>query len=244
MPPSVRLGPITWVPQLRSAPGDPWAHRKGEPRPLALGWSLYLLSAAGLTVLRVRSLTAPSAEQFAEAARGLLLMVLVGVSILWPMVRLSQEAPRKINRSLAVDLCVILVPAQAVIWPLPVLTHWPFSVAGGLALAVASWGVLSAGVLSAAFRWSDTLPRWGWMVVAIAPWLTALGVLVFQGAAGGGGAPGCLSPGTAAWALTYAPSGLPPVMQSWEWVLTAAAGAAGVVVWFLAGAVARRSSRG
>lgn len=205
---------------------------------------MYLLSGAALTVLRVRSLTAPSAEQFAEAARGMMLMVLVGVSILWPMVRLSQEAPRKINRSLAVDLCVMLAPAQAVIWPVPVLTHWPFSVAGGLALAAASWSVLSAGVLSAAFRWSGALPRWGWMIVAIAPSLAGPVLLVLGGRLGENGVVSCISPLTAPWALTHSPSGLAPVMQTWEWAAAAAAGAAGVVVWFLAGAFARRSSRG
>ena len=55
------------------------------------------------------------ASKVAAIARIMLEVVTVGIVVLWPMVRLSQEAPKRPVRALLLDSSVILVPAQAVL---------------------------------------------------------------------------------------------------------------------------------
>lgn len=248
-PPSsvLRLGPVAWVPGLRTSANDPWAHRKGEPRPLALLWSLYLMVSALATLLRVRSLTLPTTAQFAFGCRSMVLMVLLGVAVLWPMLRLSQQSPSRPNRSLAADLIVLLTPVQAVVWPMTLLTHWPMEVAAGLMGAVVSWATMSAGVLAWAYVEAGPGRRWAWMAACL-----ALGALV-PVLCWAIPAPiaqeleptlALASPHTVAWGLTAAPNGLAPVMQPMEWVWTLAPGMAGVVLWIGASRFAGRRGGG
>lgn len=225
---------MTWVPGLRATPNDPWAHRKGEPRPLALLWSLYLMASALVTLLRVRSLTMPTTEQFAFGCRSMVLMVMIGVAVLWPMVRLSQQFPRRRNLSLLADLVVLLIPVQAVVWPMPLLTHWPLEVAAGVVVTIGSWAFLSAGVLSLAYGVGESVPRWWWMVGCVAVAIAAPAADLWIRGLGGGPTASMValwSPLTAVWGLASAPSGLMPVMQSWEWAFSLIPGAAGGLMW-------------
>ena len=42
---------MVWVPEWKSrGKADPWAHRKGEPRPLALLWTIYIMVSAAVTI--------------------------------------------------------------------------------------------------------------------------------------------------------------------------------------------------
>lgn len=245
--PGVRIGPMTWVPGLRARPGDPWAHRKGEPRPLALLWSMYLMVSALLTLLGVRSLTMPTTEQFVFGCRGMLLMTLVGVSVLWPMVRLSQQRPDKPGRSLLADLAVLLAPVQAVIWPMPLLTHWSWSITAALMLAVASWAVFAAGWLRIGYQSSAPSMRWMCMSAIAFITLAAPGARIWLPASLSDQlwpAIRILSPITAAWGLTDAPSGLSPVMQPWEWLATMIPGLFGMGLWIIAGRLAPEGEGG
>lgn len=229
----LRLGPVTWVPGWRATPNDPWAHRKGEPRPLALLWSLYLMASAVLTLLRVRSLTMPTTQQFEFGCRSMVLMSLIGVAILWPMVRLSQRAPARVGRALAADLVVLLAPVQAVVWPMGLLTHWPIEVIAALVAALASWALLATGMLAWALG-GEGASRWGWMVLVTLASVAAPGVLAFWPAPMDANVRSglmSLSPLTAAWSLTGAPSGLVPLMQPREWVLLALPGMLGSLMW-------------
>jgi hypothetical protein len=201
---------------------------------------MYLMVSALVTLLRVRSLTMPTVSQFGEGCRGMLLMTLVGAAVLWPMVRLSQARPERIGRSLAGDLVVLLVPMQAVIWPMPLLTRWSFEVTGAVAVCAASWTVLAAGVLACAYRAGDGARRWPWMALLSAGATVGPLARAWIGEASERGidALRLASPVTGAWALTGAPSGLAPVMQWSEWVLALAPGAAGSGLWALAGRLA------
>lgn len=243
----MQIGRVTWVPQLRTSANDPWAHRKGEPRPLALLWSFYLMASALVTLLRVRSLTMPTTEQFAFGCRSMVLMVLVGVALLWPMVRLSQQFPKRANRSLLADLVVLLIPVQAVVWPMGLLTHWSIEITGAMAASISAWALMSAGFLACAFSRGNSPPRWQWMSLMALIALASPAVLVLW--------PGTISPVvramlmqgsplTVGWALTSAPSGLAPIMQAWEWCLALAPGAAGLVLWGLALRFAPREEAG
>lgn len=238
---------MTWVPGLRATADDPWAHRKGEPRPLALLWSLYLMASALVTLLRVRSLTMPTTEQFAFGCRSMVLMVMIGVAVLWPMVRLSQQFPKRRNLSLLADLVVLLIPVQAVVWPMPLLTHWPISVTAAVVASIVSWSMFSAGVLALAYTFSAAVPRWWWMGACVLCALAAPAIELWTRGLGAGstGSEGALgSPLTAVWGLTSAPSGLTPVMQRWEWALSLMPGAIGGLMWAAASRFAPMAEAG
>ncbi len=81
----------------------------------------------------------------------MLVVVIFGMSILWPMVRFSQTIPRpSIVAASLRDLIVMLIPAQAVIWPqrLIVLGGWSTEVVLALSLHIAAWGLVLAGIVS------------------------------------------------------------------------------------------------
>ncbi len=157
---------------------DPFAARRAEPRLFAFFWTVYLLAAVlGAVWWLARSPTGgPSA--FSPAARTMLVIIAVGVVILWPMTRLSQLAPpRPVVRATALDLVVMLGPAQLVIWPLVFLADWPVPVVAALCAQLAGWGALIGGVVALALvRRSQTgglargtlRPGLAWMILIVA----------------------------------------------------------------------------
>src|SRR3954462_11462228 len=144
-----------------TAPPDPWAHRRGEPRTFAAMWLLFLFAATILSVGAVGLFGLVSTDVYRPAARVMLEIVTVGIVVLWPMVRLSQEAPRFPLRALLGDCLVILAPTQAVIWPqaLSWMAGWPTQVVGIAAALVTGWGAIIAGLLALYFACTRTAAR-------------------------------------------------------------------------------------
>jgi hypothetical protein len=175
---------------------DPWAHRRGEPRTFAAIWLLFLFASTILSVGAVGifgMMTRDGYDVYRPAARIMLEAVTVGVVILWPMVRLSQQAPERPFKAMAMDALVVLGPAQAVIWPqaLSWMAGWPLEVVGMAAGLLTGWGVLVAGLLAFYFGKCGVprgesraheqafVPRWAMMalivlLVGIGPVLVAL----------------------------------------------------------------------
>ena len=131
------LGPMTFVPELRVVGShDPWAHRKGEPRVFALLWAMYLLIAAVLTVFSVRALGYPRTSQFVFGGLSMLTVAMVGIMLLWPALRLGQATPERPTTAALFDLAVVLLPVHAIVWPLSMLTGWPWTVTVGILLMI------------------------------------------------------------------------------------------------------------
>lgn len=144
--------------QRGTARRDRWAHRRAEPRTLAFLWAVYIL-AAGAVTLGVTIAHGPWAlldqRVYQHAGRTMLLLVAIGLSILWPMVRLSQAVPlREPARSAACkDLLVLLIPAQAVLWAQAVArSGWGLDVIAAMALALLAFPLLLGGVLALLLR--------------------------------------------------------------------------------------------
>ncbi|MCA9276818.1 MAG: hypothetical protein KDA29_12385 [Phycisphaerales bacterium] len=164
-----------------------WSHRRGEPRVFALIWMLYLMGAMLVMFMQLNRSHTISYEIVRPAARVMLLIVVIGFSVLWPMLRLSQHHPRRGHVWFALrDAIVLFVPLQAILWPLAtgVLTHWPVPVVAAMSLLCGSWMLLIAGVLALAMRsiaYNDTpTMRCIWMgliilVVVGAPMIGATG---------------------------------------------------------------------
>jgi hypothetical protein len=237
-----RLGPMVFVPELRKRKGDPWAHRKAEPRFFALYWSLYLMVAALLTIFAVRSVGMPSRVQFTFGCQAMVFLAVIGACVLFPMTRLSQYRPRNPLRALIVDMLIVVLPIAAVIVPMPMLTNWPLPIAGALILLVVSWTTLTTAPVYWALRDPDQTPATRGLAmlailcaIGLGPLLTVLagwmGLVppATPAAPGGGGGVGGLggglfayaSPFTAAPAITASPPNMRAALSAFEWLLIA-----------------------
>lgn len=234
------------------APRDRWAHRRAEPRVFVLVWTSYLFAATLLALAAVSASSVLSPDVYRPAARLLIVTVAAGVVLLWPMIRLSQLLPPAGGLRPALrDAVIVILPAQAVIWPQWSLAGFPLSAIACSAAWVAAWGVFVGAILAHALT---TRPEPGrdarlgpaagaaWMLVFIA--LAAggsTGVLVDPSAAAG------LTPaGARAWWMLSPITGVLEILadRSWtgaparaapgHWIATAIVAGASLPAWLIA----------
>lgn len=243
------------------ATADPWAHRRAEPRLFAFLWSVYVLAAVMGSILWVARLpegAAAEASAYSPAARTMLVVIAAGITVLWPMTRLSQAAPERdpVASTLA-DLLVVQMPVQMVIWPMALLARWPAGVVAAIALLFLAWGLVAGGLVAVAFASGgrgrrggrgDGAPGGGaraaWMVVCVlavgaAP---ALGLLATgatgEPASGRGGWWAMASPFTAIYAVSGRGwSGPTAAVGAAQWVGMWVTACVGVGLWVAAAVV-------
>ena len=140
-----------WLPPKPARGPDPWAHRRGEPRVFALGWTIYILAATTLCFAPLAFSLGmdPLASRF--AGRMLLITLAAGIAILWPVVRLSQARPA-CGGLLASwqDIVVIFIPLQAALWPLALVTEWSLGTLAAVDALLFAWAWTIGGVLGLA----------------------------------------------------------------------------------------------
>lgn len=125
-----------------------WSHRRGEPRGLALAWSVYLMLVTLGSLGSALSLGRFEPDVYRPAARILMALVMVGVVLLWPMLRLTQaSAFRSPGSSVVRDLVVVLLPAMTLVWPQVILADWPVEVVGALSALLVAWSLIAGSVL-------------------------------------------------------------------------------------------------
>ncbi|TVQ75378.1 MAG: hypothetical protein EA380_11090 [Phycisphaeraceae bacterium] len=228
----MRIGPMVFVPEFRTTPGyDPWAHRKGEPRILALFWAVFLMGGAMITIFGARSIGIPTNAQYRYGCMAMCLLAGVGVAVLWPMVRLSQRPPIRPTRAALQDFVALMIPLQAVIWPMPLLTAWPYEVIGAIMLSLVSWGLLSCGVIAWGTGSQSGAVRTLWMGLVLL--LVGLGPVIWMLNAG---LPGPQLPEW--WAVTSilttpssvvsSPGNLTPRVMPSEWLVMSIPGIGGL----------------
>ncbi len=128
-----------------------WSHRKGEPRVFALLWMIYLLLATAMMFASLASGYTVAPRISRPITREMLVVVIFGMAVLWPLVRLSQTiAPPSVVASSVRDMIVILIPLQAILWPVQfiVLGGWSFDVVLALSAHFAAWALVIAGLIS------------------------------------------------------------------------------------------------
>lgn len=89
-----------------------------------------------------------SAESFRLSARTALMLVMVGISLLWPMTRLCQARPDKPVSSTIKDGLILALPAQAIVWPQLWLSRWPLEVVAALSASLLVWTGAIGAILS------------------------------------------------------------------------------------------------
>ena len=114
-------------------------------RVIVLGWCLWLI---GSWVVALWSGSAT------PAARWMLLSTTVGLTALWPIVRLSLEAPSSLApvRVVAVEWLALAGILQAVVWPLALTAGWEASQTLWIDGAVLAWSLVTASIVALALR--------------------------------------------------------------------------------------------
>lgn len=240
-------------PRPRARRPDPWAHRRGEPRIFAFLWTVFLFSATAATFLAALSSGQATPDVMRPATRALFAIVAMGIVILWPMVRLSQTPDRHPLAGCTQDLVVMLVPAQAVIWPqwLGWLGRWSLDVVGSVSLLLGAWGLLAGGLLALAQagRWRAIArgepARGGW---SGAGWMLFFMLLGLAGTLGALGpeAPGSVSPVRIGWMFSPITgvyeltrdrswTGMSAAVRPGHWWAISITAAAGLPGWIAAG---------
>lgn len=149
---------------------DHLEHRRAEPRQFVVLWTIFLLFASVLSLGSTGFLGILHADIYRPAARTLLAIAGAGIAVLWPMVRLSQEAPSRPRVAFAFDAAVVVLPALAVVFAqtLPWMAGWSVEVGAVISLVFIAWAVLVAGALAWYFtRLQEAAPRWAWMLVVL-----------------------------------------------------------------------------
>ncbi|MFA6044023.1 MAG: hypothetical protein WC718_03475 [Phycisphaerales bacterium] len=129
---------------------DPWAHRRGEPRTFAALWIILLFMAAVVSIGSAGATGLVSIDVYRAGARIMLCIIGASLGLIWPMVRLSQEAPDSPRRSMAQDIFVVAAPLQAMTWPqcLPWMAAYPIPPIAALSANFLAWTILIAGLLA------------------------------------------------------------------------------------------------
>jgi len=242
---------------------DPWAHRRGEPRLFAFLWSLFLFAATLTTFGGAAAGGVLSHDTLRPAARTLMVIIATGLSLAWPLVRLSQVRDSKPLLGSLQDALVILVPLHAVVWPQVLwwLAHWSPRIVAALAGMLSAWTFLIAGLivlaqLSTQPSSMTTLPqpiraRNTWMLFFLILALVGALPALFETTQRIGdvippafNAAWMTSPITAALEITRdrSWSGRPAAITASHWVSIAILAAIAGLVWVLAGIRSRRYS--
>lgn len=122
--------------------------RPVPPRGLLLLASLWL----GISWLLLIGPRPPVQAQSASYTPGVRLMALsmaAGLSIAWPLLRLSGPMRPKPALQALLDLVVLLCLVQVVLWPLRLVTPWPPGRAAAIDLCLAGWGLATAAIVAA-----------------------------------------------------------------------------------------------
>ena len=126
-----------------------WSHRRGEPRVFVLLWTIYLMFCAAAMFARSGGMVAFDPVAFRPSARMGLLMMMVGVGLLWPLMRLSQAMPREGGvRATLKDAGIIIVTGHALILPQLWLARWDGQVVLALSVLFVLWTLLTGAVIA------------------------------------------------------------------------------------------------
>ncbi len=126
-----------------------WSHRRGEPRGLALAWALYLMLAMMGSLMPAMTLGRFDPDVFRPAARVLSAVIVVGLVVLWPMLRLSQRPAGGVpGGRIGRDLVVLLIPAMTLVWPQVLLAGWSIETVSAVSALLVVWSLVAASGLS------------------------------------------------------------------------------------------------
>jgi hypothetical protein len=92
-------------------------------------------------------------DVYRPAARVLMVGLVVGVWVVWPMVRLSQERPERAIRAVWADWFLVMSPVAGAIAPqaLPWMAGWTVEACAGMGLWMGGWAAVAGAVMAWVF---------------------------------------------------------------------------------------------
>jgi hypothetical protein len=142
----------------------------------------------------------------------------VGIAVLWPMVRLSQEPARRPLKAMVLDIIVIVGPVQAVVWPqaLSWMAAWPLEVVLLLDAFLVGWTVLIGGLLAVYFA-RPRLARWGMMALILLLVLVGPLIAALMSPSPGRVMDPAMSPAPVQWLMTSPLTGVYEITRDRSW---------------------------
>lgn len=137
------------------------------PRGLILAASIWLV-ASWIVAMGLRTPIQPSSASYTPGVRMMLACVIIGLTIGWPLLRLSQGAPRFPLRQVLLDLVVLLALVQIVLWPLRLVTTWSPARTLAVDATIAGWAALGGAIVASAVLTNRTGPRTLAMLACVA----------------------------------------------------------------------------
>jgi hypothetical protein len=217
-----------------------------EPHPIILPRGLIFISAFWLLGSWVIAMGWRTPVQISSASytpnfRLMLLCIVIGLMIGWPMLRLSQRSQGLPMLHTLLDLSVLISLVQVILWPLRLITPWTASRAAAIDATICGWILLAGAVVASAIGTAKAGPRNLAMLVCVGLCLLgpALATIGFQ--------TGFndielieLSPLIAVRTLTEGGSSQ-PTPQQWQWIVLL--GVAGGLAWSVLGILAMTRRR-
>ena len=215
--------------RMSAPPPEPRIPPLELPRGLVFGASTWL-AASWVVSIGIRPPVQPTSTSYTPAARMLVVAIMIGILIAWPLARLSCTRPRRPLVTACLDMVSLAALTQIVIWPLRLVTTWPVERMTTISLDLLANTVLVGGLLalSGASRRGATLTMTALLVLVVAPPVVALGTPIDP----------LLSPSPIVRIWMFAsggPSPLPPA--AWAPALTTMVVA--LAVWLVASRVSR-----
>ncbi len=136
------------------------AAQSNAARYLVLGWGLWLLGSWAVTL---------SISPAAVAARWMVFSSAVGLMVLWPLLRLSQDLPPRTGVQQALwDWFCLNLAFQAAIWPLQVNVSWSLWQVVWIDAAIAAWSLLTGALIALGIQWRGGAGRMLAMALCLA----------------------------------------------------------------------------
>ncbi|MCC6908270.1 MAG: hypothetical protein IT430_10050 [Phycisphaerales bacterium] len=137
------------------------------PRALLLWWSLWLL-ASWITAFGWRWGMQPSIAMYMTASKRMMLSVMLGVTIIWPLYRLVLRPAHTPRLLPLLDWAAIFATLQVLLWPMRVPTQWSALDVLLIDLTIFAWGLLYAALIAIGTAGAGRRHRALMMLVCIA----------------------------------------------------------------------------
>lgn len=119
------------------------------PRGLIFLASLWLVG-SWLAAIGIQPPVQPSSASYTPGVRLLLDCIAAGVTVAWPLMRLSQPRCEWPVRRALLDLIVLAALIQIVVWPMRLVTPWSVARTVAIDATLVGWAALIAAIVAAA----------------------------------------------------------------------------------------------
>jgi hypothetical protein len=213
------------------------------PRGLIFLASVWLV-VSWLLAIGVRSPIEASSASYTPGVRLMLICLVVGLVVGWPLLRLSQTPMSFPMRQVLLDLVVLLALVQVVVWPLRLVTPWSPARTAALDATLVAWALL-AGALVASVAGSKrpgprNLAMLGCVSLCVVGPVLALAVVGVPSVEPLGRQLARIGPLLEVHTLSSG-GGSPPTGQQWAWI--GLVGLAAVACWLGLGLAAAARQR-